>query len=276
MTSRVRADLVGRPLGDLLAVVEDGDPVADAHDHLHVVLDEQDGQPELGPELVDQRHHLRPSRAGSCRPSARRAGAASARCASARATSSRRWSPYGRFFASSSPRPRRPTSASSSSARSRDAISSRRFRGVESIASTRLRLELDVHPDEDVLHRGHVLEQADVLEGPAEPGLRPCRSGRALRKIPSRASRRWYHGRPGDGRDQHHDQRRERQGSPPMTPIVSDARRDEPRWPSGSPTTIAGGRPTRTARARPRTEWAIICPAARPRPTRWSGRRSRR
>ena len=47
MTLRVRADLVGRALGDLLAVVEDGDPVADAHDHPHVVLDEQDRQAEL-------------------------------------------------------------------------------------------------------------------------------------------------------------------------------------------------------------------------------------
>ena len=36
---------LGRALGDLLAVVEDGDPVADAHDDAHVVLDEQDRQP---------------------------------------------------------------------------------------------------------------------------------------------------------------------------------------------------------------------------------------
>ena len=42
MTLRVRADLLRRPLGDLLAVVEHRDPVADAHDHAHVVLDEQD------------------------------------------------------------------------------------------------------------------------------------------------------------------------------------------------------------------------------------------
>ena len=47
MTFGLRADLVRRALGDLLAVVEDGDPVADAHDHPHVVLDEQDRQAEL-------------------------------------------------------------------------------------------------------------------------------------------------------------------------------------------------------------------------------------
>ena len=34
-------------------------PVADAHDHLHVVLDEQDGQAELGPQPGDELHHRR-------------------------------------------------------------------------------------------------------------------------------------------------------------------------------------------------------------------------
>ena len=47
MTARVGPDLLRRALGDLLAVVEDGDPLADAHHHLHVVLDQQDGQLEL-------------------------------------------------------------------------------------------------------------------------------------------------------------------------------------------------------------------------------------
>ena len=44
MTSRVRAHRRGLALGDLLAVVEDRDVLGDAHDHLHVVLDEQDRQ----------------------------------------------------------------------------------------------------------------------------------------------------------------------------------------------------------------------------------------
>ena len=48
----------GRALGDDLAVVEDRDPVADAHDDPHVVLDEQDRQPELGPEPADEVGHL--------------------------------------------------------------------------------------------------------------------------------------------------------------------------------------------------------------------------
>ncbi len=47
MTLGSAPDLVGRALGDLLAVVEDGDPVADAHHDPHVVLDEQDRQAEL-------------------------------------------------------------------------------------------------------------------------------------------------------------------------------------------------------------------------------------
>ena len=44
MTFGIAADLVRRALGDPLAVIEDGDPVADAHDDAHVVLDEQDRQ----------------------------------------------------------------------------------------------------------------------------------------------------------------------------------------------------------------------------------------
>ena len=179
MTLRVAADLVRRALGDLLAVVQDRDPVADPHDHPHVVLDEQDRQPEVPAEAADERGHLRRSRSGSCRRSARRAAAASARCASARASSSRRWSPYGRFLASSSSRPRRPTRR-----RQLARPAPRRpppraaARGVRRASRRRmLALSCSVHAHQDVLERGHVLEQADVLEGAADARPRPCRSG---------------------------------------------------------------------------------------------------
>ena len=46
----------GLALGDLLAVVEDDDVVRDAHDHLHVVLHQQDGGAgggDLGDQVVD-------------------------------------------------------------------------------------------------------------------------------------------------------------------------------------------------------------------------------
>ena len=66
---------------------------------LHVVLDQQHRQRLLVAQPRDEVRELAPSPAGSCRRSARRAAAASGSVASARATSSRRWSPYGRFFA---------------------------------------------------------------------------------------------------------------------------------------------------------------------------------
>ena len=44
-----------------------------------------------------------------------------------------------------------------------------------------------MHPDEHVLERGHVLEEADVLERPAEARL-TMSFGRALRKMPNRTS----------------------------------------------------------------------------------------
>ena len=54
MTADVGAHLGRRTLRDLLAVVEHGDPVADAHDHLHVVLDQQDGQAQTLAKLADE------------------------------------------------------------------------------------------------------------------------------------------------------------------------------------------------------------------------------
>ena len=57
MTRAVGPDLGRRPFGDLLAVVEDRDPVADAHDHAHVVLDEQDRQAQLVPDPAEEGHH---------------------------------------------------------------------------------------------------------------------------------------------------------------------------------------------------------------------------
>src|SRR5262249_9766033 len=39
--SRVAADRPGRPLGNLLAVVEHDHALGDVHDHVHVVLDQQ-------------------------------------------------------------------------------------------------------------------------------------------------------------------------------------------------------------------------------------------
>ena len=89
---RVAADLLRGALGDGLAVVEHVDALADAHDDLHVVLDEQDGEPEL---VADPRIMCISSSfscgfmpaAGSSRSSS------SGSVARARAISRRRWSP---------------------------------------------------------------------------------------------------------------------------------------------------------------------------------------
>ena len=48
-------DLRGRALSDLLAVVEHDDPVAQTHHELHVVLDEEHGEPSA-PYALDQAH----------------------------------------------------------------------------------------------------------------------------------------------------------------------------------------------------------------------------
>src|ERR1700730_16643039 len=55
--TRVLTDLERLALGDLLAVVEDDDPIAHLHDHAHVVLDKEDRE-ALVAEARDQRHQL--------------------------------------------------------------------------------------------------------------------------------------------------------------------------------------------------------------------------
>ena len=63
MTAGLSRISAGRALGDLLAEVEHDDPVGDAHDQAHVVLDEQHGEPSVA-DLADQVHQLAPSRPG--------------------------------------------------------------------------------------------------------------------------------------------------------------------------------------------------------------------
>ena len=178
MTFGIAADLVRRALGDLLAVVEDGDPVADPHDHPHVVLDEQDRQARArarsrlirsvicavsrgfmpGGRLVEQQQRRVAGR-GRGRS---RVGAGRRRAGSWRA---RRRVPC------------RPTSASSSRARTRALPPRARSRRRRQQRIDQFAVSRDVHADEHVLDRRHVLEEPDVLERPARCRPRPCRSG---------------------------------------------------------------------------------------------------
>src|SRR5664279_1303779 len=55
---RVVAHLIRQPIADLLAIVEDDDPVADVHDDAHVVLDQHDGSAELVVDVEDEAAHV--------------------------------------------------------------------------------------------------------------------------------------------------------------------------------------------------------------------------
>ena len=56
--ARVGPHVGGRALGDLLAVVEHGDVLGDAHDDLHVVLDQHDRDAALVAQLAHERGEL--------------------------------------------------------------------------------------------------------------------------------------------------------------------------------------------------------------------------
>ena len=55
---RVRAHFRRRAFGDLHAVIEHGDALADAHDDLHVVLDQQHGDLKLVLDEADEPRQL--------------------------------------------------------------------------------------------------------------------------------------------------------------------------------------------------------------------------
>src|SRR5947207_2915611 len=56
--ARVRAHVLGRALGDLLAHVEDRDAVGNVHDDAHVVLDEDDRRAPLLVDVEDEARHV--------------------------------------------------------------------------------------------------------------------------------------------------------------------------------------------------------------------------
>ena len=160
--------------------------------------------------------------------------------ARARAISSRRWSPYGRL---------RADCVVAALAAPRSASHSRRLRrwpppprvvasAARNAASNGVACMRAVHAHLHVLEGGHVREQADVLERPADARSATMSLGRALRKMPARCRRCTYQRRPDDrdderarsgarsppaqqlarrcsrrGRDEHHDRDRRRPGA---------------------------------------------------------------
>src|SRR5262247_2933532 len=56
--ARVRAHLVRRALGDLLAHVEHGDAIGDVHDHAHVMLDQDHGDAPFLVDVEDEAGHV--------------------------------------------------------------------------------------------------------------------------------------------------------------------------------------------------------------------------
>ena len=55
---RIRTDFMRGPLGDLTPMIEDHDPLAQIHDDLHVVFDEENTD-SLIPEGSNQLHELK-------------------------------------------------------------------------------------------------------------------------------------------------------------------------------------------------------------------------
>src|SRR5216683_3864285 len=165
--ARILLHLAGAPLGDLLAVVEDGDVVRDLHDHAHVVLDEQDGEAEVGDEAAQERHEVprlalgHPGRGlveeeeggprGEGAPDLEAALVAVGQVAGDLVGPPPE--PHG-VEQLRRPRPQGPL------LRLEAPVSRQR--------APQPRADPRVHAHEDVLHRRHVAKEADVLEGAAD------------------------------------------------------------------------------------------------------------
>ena len=167
--ARILLDLLRRPFGDLLPVVQDRDLLRDPHDHAHLVLDEQDRDARARSRSLRKKSVMPWDSDGFMPAVGSSSSSRRGLLARARATSSRRWSPYGSLTARWSPRPLRPTNSRRRSASaSRVGLFATLCPGPHDRAQPR-RVEVVVLADEDVLEGGHAPEQADVLVGPRDP-----------------------------------------------------------------------------------------------------------
>ena len=164
---RVLLDLLGQAFGDHLAVVEHRDPVGETHDDLHVVLDQQDGDATVadlahevaqtvlldrvhpGGRLVEQQElRLRTQGAGDLEATL---------VSVARGSCRDRW--RTRLM---------PQYSSSSRARSSPSHFLLLVTRAAEHGAEDARLVPGIDTDEHVLERGHVREQPDLLERPAD------------------------------------------------------------------------------------------------------------
>ena len=183
-------------------MVHDHDVIADAHDHPHVVFDEQHAQPEVGAEPADERGHLgglvrvHPGRRlveqQQGRLVAQRTGELEAPLVAVRQVLGELVLP------ATEPDQAQQLAGPLGGALLLALLTARGDEVVDHV-----RAELQVHADEHVLERRHVLEQPDVLEGAAHPGRHDVvRAGAAQDaeagqedRVPGRADGRDHEGR---------------------------------------------------------------------------------
>ena len=161
-------DLRRSPLGDLLAEIQHGDRLRDAHDHAHLVLDEQDGDSQLVAQPMDEVGHglgLARIHAGGRLVEEQQVRLAGERPGDLQAALIAIGQVLGQQVALplQTAEPQQPAGLS-------DGIGLFLHRApVAQDGADQPRLEVGVHADQDVLHGRHVLEQADVLVGAGDP-----------------------------------------------------------------------------------------------------------
>src|SRR5262249_15953974 len=179
---RARLNLSRRALGDLLAVVQNGHPIGDLHDHAHVVLDQDDGEVEIGDEAAQQPHEracLALGHAGGRLVQQQELGLGGQRA-----------------------RQLEPPAVTIRKVARDDIRVGLKANAVEQAEGARRQLRLGpaearvvredvpqterdarVHPDQNVLEGGHVGEEPDVLERPANAESRDLVGAQAEERL---------------------------------------------------------------------------------------------
>ena len=170
ITRLVLLDFLRRPLGDLLAVVEHRDAIGDVHDHAHVVLDHQHRELLFVSELVDEGREVR--RLLRVHPGSRLVEQQQLRLRRERASNlESALVAVGEIAGDLVVLVAQAAELQQLAA----AIARTLFLATDArCADDRYQdpaFEPRVHTHHDVLERGHVLEQADVLERPADATL---------------------------------------------------------------------------------------------------------
>src|SRR5512145_2704747 len=164
----IGSNLSRRALGDLLAVIKNGNAIRDIHHNFHIVLDQQNRNPKLIAQTMGQLDHLVSFawvHTGRWLIQQKQAWAQRQRTSDLQSPliAIRQIPGDGSFFAAQPNKPKQPASLLI-----RLALLAMIPRRTEQRIGDP-RAKVSVHADQHIFERGHTRKQPDILIGPGDP-----------------------------------------------------------------------------------------------------------